>query len=298
MRSLATRQANLALSRHVRRRCDILRAAGYDLIMLETSGIGQSDTEITEHSRCLALCDDARVRRRDAAREDRHARLRRRRRRSTSSTSGARWMRCATCASSYKRNRGSSIQPDDALPVFGTIASQFNDPGTNRLYQAILMATIVEKTGADFVSGGSAGRGVGEGLRDPAAADALSLGDLRTVVAPTTSGWRSRRRRRQALPHAAARLEELAGDVDPAMRKVFEDKLQDEARAQARRRCTCKAARGVARQKSERTRGRVRVPGARKEIRVTNYHESSEPYQAPEDRAAQATALGRYARAG
>src|SRR5260221_2641871 len=42
MRSLATRQANLALSKHVQERIDICKAAGYDLIIDETSGIGQS----------------------------------------------------------------------------------------------------------------------------------------------------------------------------------------------------------------------------------------------------------------
>ena len=50
MRSLATRQANLALSAHVNEALNILKAANFDLIILETSGIGQSDTEILEHS--------------------------------------------------------------------------------------------------------------------------------------------------------------------------------------------------------------------------------------------------------
>ena len=50
MRSLATRQSNLALSKHVQGGIDILKAAGYDLVILETSGIGQSDTEIVDHS--------------------------------------------------------------------------------------------------------------------------------------------------------------------------------------------------------------------------------------------------------
>ncbi|MCB0960962.1 MAG: cobalamin-dependent protein, partial [Acidimicrobiales bacterium] len=50
MRSLATRQSNLALSRYVRESIDVCRAAGFDLVIVETSGIGQSDTEITEHS--------------------------------------------------------------------------------------------------------------------------------------------------------------------------------------------------------------------------------------------------------
>ncbi len=50
MRSLATRQANLALSPHVASTVDLVKAAGYDLVILETSGIGQADTEIVDHA--------------------------------------------------------------------------------------------------------------------------------------------------------------------------------------------------------------------------------------------------------
>jgi methylmalonyl-CoA mutase cobalamin-binding domain/chain len=50
MRSLATRQSNLALSKYVSEAIEVLKAAEYDIIILETSGIGQSDTEILEHS--------------------------------------------------------------------------------------------------------------------------------------------------------------------------------------------------------------------------------------------------------
>jgi len=50
MRSLATRQSNMALSAYVRDAVQILKVAGFDLIILETSGIGQSDTEILDHS--------------------------------------------------------------------------------------------------------------------------------------------------------------------------------------------------------------------------------------------------------
>src|SRR5690606_34000766 len=50
MRSLATRQSNMSLSNHVADAISILKTAGYDMIILETSGIGQSDTQITNHS--------------------------------------------------------------------------------------------------------------------------------------------------------------------------------------------------------------------------------------------------------
>ena len=49
MRSLATRGSNLTLSKHVQEAVNVLKAAGYDLIILETSGIGQSDTTIIDH---------------------------------------------------------------------------------------------------------------------------------------------------------------------------------------------------------------------------------------------------------
>ncbi|MEP6864485.1 MAG: cobalamin-dependent protein, partial [Deltaproteobacteria bacterium] len=50
MRSLATRQSNMSLSKHVRESIEICRAARFDLVIVETSGIGQSDTEITDHA--------------------------------------------------------------------------------------------------------------------------------------------------------------------------------------------------------------------------------------------------------
>jgi len=55
MRSLATRQSNLALSKHVSDAVAILKVAGFDLVVLETSGIGQSDTEILDHSEFLYM---------------------------------------------------------------------------------------------------------------------------------------------------------------------------------------------------------------------------------------------------
>ena len=50
MRSLATRQYNLALNKHIDSTISILKHAGFDLIILETSGIGQSDSEIVDHA--------------------------------------------------------------------------------------------------------------------------------------------------------------------------------------------------------------------------------------------------------
>ena len=54
MRSLATRQSNLSISKYISDAIDILKEASFDLIILETSGIGQSDTAITDFS--MSLC--------------------------------------------------------------------------------------------------------------------------------------------------------------------------------------------------------------------------------------------------
>ncbi len=148
MRSLATRQANLALSRHVQQAVDVMKAAGHDLVIVETSGIGQSDTEITEHSDValyvmtaeygaatqlekIDMLDFADV---IAINKFDHR----------GSQDALRDVR-----KQYARNHGLFEASADDLPVFGTIASQFNDPGMNALY-GHLMAVIAEKTGVDL----------------------------------------------------------------------------------------------------------------------------------------------------
>ena len=77
MRSLATRRQHLATSAVLADVIALYRAAGFDLIVVETAGIGQSDTEIVDRRRPVAVRHDGRIRRREPAREDRHARLRR-----------------------------------------------------------------------------------------------------------------------------------------------------------------------------------------------------------------------------
>ena len=150
MRSMATRQSNLAVSRYIHDAVNILKAAHFDLIILETSGIGQSDTQITEHCDLsmyvmtpeygaatqlekidmLDFADIVAVNKfdkrgaMDAVRD---------------------------VKKQYQRNHKLFEQDADTMPVFGSIASQFNDPGTNTLYRA-LMDKIVERTGADLQS--------------------------------------------------------------------------------------------------------------------------------------------------
>lgn len=150
MRSLATRQSNLALSKYVQEAIDIVKAADYDLIILETSGIGQSDTEITEHSDMSlyvmtpeygAATQLEKIDMLDFAdiialnKFDKRGAL----------------DAIRDVKKQYKRNHQLWETDDDALPVYGTIASQFNDPGMNKLYKAIVNM-LAEKTGANLKS--------------------------------------------------------------------------------------------------------------------------------------------------
>jgi isobutyryl-CoA mutase len=150
MRSLATRQSNLALSPHIQDAVNIVKAADFDLVILETSGIGQSDTEIEEHSDVsmyvmtpeygaatqlekidmLDFADIIAINKfdkrgaQDALRD---------------------------VQKQFQRNHTRFDEPTENMPVHGTIASQFNDPGTNLLYKR-LMQIIQEKTQTELVS--------------------------------------------------------------------------------------------------------------------------------------------------
>ena len=145
MRSLATRQSNLALSKHVSEALEILKAANFDLIILETSGIGQSDTEIEEFSDASlyvmtpeygAATQLEKIDMLDFAdlialnKFDKRGAL----------------DAIRDVKKQYKRNHNLWNVKDEDLPIFGTIASQFNDPGMNSLYRAVI-DKIDEKTG-------------------------------------------------------------------------------------------------------------------------------------------------------
>ncbi len=150
MRSLATRQSHEVLSKHIQDALAVLKAAGFDLIILETSGIGQSDTKIIDHCDValyvmtpefgaasqlekidmLDFADIVAINKfdkkgaQDALRD---------------------------VKKQYQRNHNYWDKDPNDMPIFGTIASQFNDPGTNTFYKK-LIEIIREKTGIDFQS--------------------------------------------------------------------------------------------------------------------------------------------------
>jgi isobutyryl-CoA mutase len=148
MRSLATRQANVALSKHIKDVLCIIKNAGFDLVLLETSGIGQSDSQVTEHSDLalyvmtpefgaptqlekidmLDFADMVVLNKADrpgAADALNHIRKQ------------------------YTRNRLLFDSDPETLPIYPTIASRFNDPGVNRMYAALIKMTD-DRTMQDF----------------------------------------------------------------------------------------------------------------------------------------------------
>lgn len=150
MRSLATRGSRTELSNSIGDVLDVVRATGFDLIFVETSGIGQGDAEITkytdlsmyvmtsefgaptqlekidmiDYADLIAINKFERKGSEDALRQ---------------------------VQKQFQRSRELWEEPLEKMPVYGTIASQFNDLGTNSLFAA-LITKINEKLGFDWVT--------------------------------------------------------------------------------------------------------------------------------------------------
>ncbi|MBI5540549.1 MAG: methylmalonyl-CoA mutase family protein [Bacteroidia bacterium] len=148
MRSMATRQSNLALSKYIKDALNILKVAGFDLVILETSGIGQSDTEIIDHSNMSlyvmtpeygAASQLEKIDMLDFADIIALNKFDKR--------GGMDALR--DVKKQYQRNHKLFEKEVDTMPVFGTIASQFNDPGVNQLFKAIIEKAN-EKLGEHF----------------------------------------------------------------------------------------------------------------------------------------------------
>lgn len=137
MRSLATRRQNLATSAVLKDVIGLYEAAGFDLIIVETAGIGQSDTEIVDFvdlslyvmtSEYGAASQLEKIDMLDYA--DLIVLNKSEKRGAEDSLRDVR--------KQWRRNHPDGAKlADTEIPVFPTIASRFNDPGVNRLFAAI-----------------------------------------------------------------------------------------------------------------------------------------------------------------
>ncbi len=227
MRSLATRQSNLAVSKFVKDAEIILQAAGFDLIILETSGIGQADTEIVDHSDVsmyvmtpeygaatqlekidmldfadiIAINKFDKMGAKDALRD---------------------------VKKQYQRNHLLFETDPDELPVFGTVASQFNDPGVNKFYKR-LMDIIQKKTGADLKSNLVAQEEMSEKIYiiPPNRVRYLS------EISETVRNYNKWTEKQAKTAHKLQSLKETLGEIsenggsDGELKKLLEERIHD-----------------------------------------------------------------------
>ncbi len=148
MRSLATRQPNLSVSPYIEDGIEICKKAGFDLIILESSGIGQADSSIVDYCDVsmyvmtpefgaasqlekIDMLDYADVV--SINKFDKKGAL----------------DAIRDVKKQFKRNHHLFNASDEELPIYGTIVSQFNDPGMNNLFK-VSMDQITQKTGVKF----------------------------------------------------------------------------------------------------------------------------------------------------
>lgn len=148
MRSMATRESDKALSKHVQHAIDVVAIAGFDFIILESAGTGQSDASILdfcnvsmlamtpeygaatqlEKINMLDYADVIAINKFDKA--------------------GALDAFADVCKQ-YKRSHNLFQAKNEELPIVGTIASQFNDAGVNHLF-ALILEKVKAKTSVEF----------------------------------------------------------------------------------------------------------------------------------------------------
>jgi isobutyryl-CoA mutase len=150
MRSLATRRSQSEIPEALGDIIDVVKAAGYDLIIAETAGIGQGDSQIADMvdisiyvmtSEFGAATQLEKIDMLDYA--DLIVINKYEKRGSEDAMRDVR--------KQVQRNRMAFDKRPEDMPVFGTIASKFNDDGLTALYHALL-ETIEEKTEVSFSS--------------------------------------------------------------------------------------------------------------------------------------------------
>lgn len=216
MRSLATRGSRTELSGALTDVLDVVRVAGYDMIIVETSGIGQGDAEITnvsdvsmyvmtsefgapsqlekidmiDYADLIVINKFERKGSEDALRQ---------------------------VQKQYQRSRELWHDDLDTMPVYGTIASQFNDKGTNSLFAA-LVATLNEKTGSAWETSY-------DQFVKTQKQNVIIPNDRRYYLREITDAVRGYHRKSEEQVGFARRLFQLEGAIEQVKEKASDDVL-------------------------------------------------------------------------
>ena len=237
MRSLATRRAHLATAAVLKDVIALYQAAGFDLVMVETAGIGQSDTEIVDladlslyvmTSEYGAASQLEKIDMLDFA--DFIVLNKSEKRGAEDSLRDVR--------KQWRRNHPERAPREDAeLPVFPTIASRFNDPGVNRLFAAMCAALETRQIG------GGSWKIADAGPTELTARTALIPGARTRYLAEIAEGGRAARARTEHQAESARRafglyesLKALADEALPAPLERFPPEALTEAAVDATRR--------------------------------------------------------------
>lgn len=235
MRSLATRKSRSELSLAIKDAIAVVKAAGFDLVIVETSGIGQGDAEITEvcdlsmyvmtsefgapsqlekidmidYADLIVINKFERKGSEDAKRQ---------------------------VQKQYQRSHLLFEKDYEEMPVFGTIASQFNDPGTNTLF-ATLVELINKKTGSNWTTSF-------EKTADVQKQNVIIPNDRRYYLREISETVRGYHRKAEQQVEVARKLFQISGTIESvqelgnaevlssleALKKVYAGKLTPESK--------------------------------------------------------------------
>ena len=237
MRSLATRRQHLATSAVLKDVIGIYQLAGFDLIIIETAGIGQSDTEIVELADLSIYVMTAeygaasQLEKIDMLDFADFIVLNKSEKRGTEDA-------LRDVRKQWRRNHPQHLGlADDEVPVYPTIASRFNDPGVNRLFAALAHALHSRKIGH------ASWQLTDSSSPETAAPPALIPGARTRYLAEIAHGGRAEKadieKKAQAASRACGLYQALGSLKDKALPAPFERvgaaALQDDAADATRR---------------------------------------------------------------
>ena len=224
VRSLATRQAHLALSQAVQDAALVLRGAGCDLVLVETAGIGQSDSEVVDLADAAVYVmtpeygAPSQLEKIDMLELADFVVLNKSDRRGAADA-------LRDVRKQWRRNHPGAPSVDEQLPVFATVASQWDDPGVEKLFAALRAKT--EALGGAFPARASASH---EPIVSPPPLVPAGRERYLDEIAQAVRGYRKRSEELAESAHTAQALRDSArelADAPAALREALATKAAE-----------------------------------------------------------------------